>query len=301
MRKKILYKFLVAALILVSAPAVLATSDMYYTNNEGYSMTEKQYNNLLNLGFTEKQIERMDYETFQKNKDIEARIVARDIKYIKTTTIMRNGIKFHTSESLTEEEMLSEVQAAKEQPPYSTRGVPGTYYNGAAETDYKAIQMVIVNVDDYTMRYKLDTYWYIMPNNRSYDIMGIGIEANKVQINSGIDFREDWWTPSDTAGYTTANYPKIQNTGGVVLFPLPSGSLDSLEQYMYFTVDKKPGVGTVYDLTATGDYAHATVTVSNNAYNYMSVNYVTGIEIDTPYANSFDEMDEAVANFVGTW
>ena len=299
--KKILYTFLVAALILVSAPAVLATSDVYYTNNEGYSMTEKQYNNLLNQGFTEKQIERMDYETFQENKDIEARIVAIDKKYVKTTTIMRNGIEVHTSEFLTEENMMQEVQAAKEQPPYSPRFVPGTYYNGSAYTDYKAIQTVIANLNDDTMRYKLDSYWYIIPNNRSYDIMGIGIEAPKVQINSGIYFREDWWTTGDEAGYTTAHYPKTENTGGSVLFPLPSGSLETLEQFMYFTVDKKPGVNTVTDLTATGDYAHATVTVSNNAYNYMSVNVAGGIVIDSPYANSFDEMYEAVANFVGTW
>jgi hypothetical protein len=299
--KKILYTFLVAALILVSAPKVHATSDIYYTNNEGLSMTEKQYNNLLNQGFTEKQIERMDYTTFENNKDIEAQIVAMDKKYVKTTTIMRNGIEFHTSEILTEDEMLEEVQAAKEQPPYSPRFVPGTYYNGNAYNDYKAIQTVIVNLDDYTMRYKLDTYWYIMPSTRSYDIMGIGIEASKVQINSGISFREDWWTTSNTTGYTTANYPKFENTGGSVLFPLPSGSLDSLEQYMYFTVDKKPGVSTVTTLTATGDYAHATASVTNDAYNYMSVNYINGIEIDNPYANSFDEMNEAVANFAGTW
>jgi len=243
----------------------------------------------------------MDYETFQKNKDIEARIVARDKKYVKTTTIMRNGIKFHTSEYLTEEEMLEEVQAAKEQPPYSTRGVPGTYYNGGQETDYKAIQMIIMNINDDVMRYKLDTYWYIMPSNRSYDIMGIGIEANKVQINSGIDFREDWWTTSNTTDHTTGMYEKIESTGGVILFPLPSGSLDSLEQYMYFNVIKKSGVGTIYSLTATGDYAHATATVSNNVYNYMSVNVAGGIVIDNPYANSFDEMSAAMANFIGTW
>ena len=299
--KKILYTFLVAALILVSAPTVFATSDMYYTNNENLSMTEKQYNNLLNLGFTEKQIERMDYETFEKNKDIEARIVATDKKYVKTTTIMRNGIKSYTSEYLTEEEMMDEVQAAKEQPPYSPRSVSGTYYNGAAETDYKVIISRIINLNDYTMRYKLDAYWYTIPSTRSYDIMGIGIEANKVQINSGIDFREDWWTTSNTTGYTLANSPKILSTGGAVLFPLPSGSLDSLEQYMYFNVDKKAGVNTVNYLKATGDYAHATVTVSNNAYNYMTVNVAGGIVIDNPYANSFDEMDEAVATFVGTW
>lgn len=298
--KKILYTFLFAALILVSASNVFATSDVYYTNNEGLTMTEQQYNNLLNQGFMERQIARMDYETFEKNKDIEAEIVAIDKKYVKTTTIMRNGKESYTSEYLTEEEMMEEVQAAKEQPQYP-RYVPGTYYNGSSYTSYKVIQTVIANIDDYTMRYKLDTYWYTIPSQRSYDIMGIGIEASKVQINSGIDFRQDWWTTSDTSGYSTGRYDKTTSTGGIVLFPLPSGSLETLEQSMYFYVDKKPGVNTVTSLAATGDYAHATASVSNNVYNYMSVNVAGGIEIDNPYANSYDEMNEAIAYFNGTW
>ena len=134
-------------------------------------MTEIQYNNLLGQGFTEKQIERMDFETFEKNKDIGARIVAIDKKYVKTTTTMRNGIQIHTSQILTEEEIMEEVQAAKEQPPIQPRYVPGSYNNGSSYNTYKALQTVISNLDDDTMRYKLDTYWFTMPSTRSYDIM----------------------------------------------------------------------------------------------------------------------------------
>lgn len=299
--KKILYTFLVAAMVLVSAPAVFATSDVYYTNNEGLSMSEKQYNNLRNQGFTEKQIERMDYETFMSNKDIEAKIVAEKKNYVKTTTIMRNGIQIHTSEILTEEEMMEELQAAKGQPPYSLQSVSGSYYNGSAYTDYKVIYTIISNIDDDTMLYKLDTYWLQIPSTRSYDIMGIGIEAAKVQVNSSVIFREDWRYSSGVADHTTYCYPKTQSTGGSVMFELPSGSLQSLESYMYFTVDKIQGVNTVNSLTATGDYAHATVNVTDNAYNYFSVNYVTGLVVSSPYANSYDEMDEATASFDGTW
>ena len=88
--KKILYTFLFAALILVSAPNVFATSDAYYINNEGLSMTEKQYNNLLNQGFTEKQIARMDSQTFMDNKDIEAEIVASKKNFVKYIKSIRN-------------------------------------------------------------------------------------------------------------------------------------------------------------------------------------------------------------------
>lgn len=298
--KKILYTFLVAALILVSAPEVLATSDIYYTNNEGLSMTEEQYNNLLNQAFSEKQVESMDLQTFTDNKDIQAQIVAQVKKYVKTTTSVRNGIEFHTSEFLTEDEIMQEVEATKNNPPYPSRDATGTYYNGIAYTSYKVVQTYIVNLDDDTMRYKVDIHWLQIPTTRSYDIMGIGIESNKVQINSGLNFRETWWA-SNSEHYATSCYPKYENTGGTVMFLLPSGSLQSLEAYLYFTVDKKAGVNTVTTLSAAGDYAHATTSVSDDAYNYFSTNIVTGIEIDNPYANSYDEMSEAVASFVGTW
>ena len=179
--------------------------------------------------------------------------------------------------------------------------ISGSYYNGLSYNDYRVIQTRIANLDDETMRYKLDADWLQIPSQRSYDIMGIGIEASKVQINTGIAFRQDWWTTSNTTGYGLACYPGTRNTGGFVMFPLPSGSLQSLESYMYFTVDKKPGVSTVTSLNAAGDYAHATTSVTNNVYNYISINVATGLFVNSPYANSYDEMPEAVAQFVGTW
>jgi hypothetical protein len=282
-------------------PTVYASTEVYYTNNEGLDMTEQQYNNLLNQGFTEKQIERMDYQTFTDNKDIEASIVAQTKYYYKTTTTMRNGIQFHTSQLLTKEEMEAELQAKKEQNPYSPRDVYGTYYNGASYDDYKVLLVTITNLDDDTMRYKLDTYWQQMPYTRSHDIMGIGVEASKVQINSIIAFRQDWRTGSDVSEYSMGCYPKTESTGGSVLFQLPSGSLSLLESYMYFTVDKIPGVNTVTSLTATGDYAHATATVSNDALNYYTVNHIGGIVLYSPYANSYDTIPNAYAYFDGTW
>jgi len=227
--KKILYMFLFAALILIT-PTAYASNEVYYINNEGLEMTEIQYNNLLNQGFTEKQIERMDYATFIKNKDIEATIVAQKKQYVKTTTTMRNGIQYNTSQILTEEEMNQEIAAEKEQNPFSPRGASGSYYNGAASNNYKIIFATIAYLtDNDTMRYKLDTYWQTMPSNRSNDIIGIGIESSKVQIATSIDFRQDWRTSSDVAGYGISCIPKTQFTGGSAMFTLTSGSLSLLE------------------------------------------------------------------------
>ena len=300
--KKILYTFLFAALILF-APAVYASNEVYYTNNEGLNMTEKQYNNLLGQGFTENQIRMMNYETFNANKDIEATIVAQKKQYYKTTTTMRNGIQYHTSQIITEDEMNEELSAERERNPYSLRGATGTFYNGASYNSYKVLLSTIAYLEDEDlMRYKLDTYWQTMPTTRSHDIIGIGIEAAKVYIYSSVYFYQYWRETNNEDGISYGCYPKSQNTGGSAMFELPSGSLNTLESSVYFNVGKLPNVGTISSLVATGDYAHATVTVDgDSAHNYYTVNYVNGIEVDEPYANSYDTITKAFAYFSGTW
>ena len=91
--RKILYIVGLATMILINATAVSASNDIYYTSQKNIEMTEQEYNNLLNLGFTEDQINWMDRETFLDNKDIEATPVAHEKLIVKTTTVIRNGIK----------------------------------------------------------------------------------------------------------------------------------------------------------------------------------------------------------------
>ena len=296
--KKLLYTFLFTAFVLLNTTAVNASSEVYYTNREGIQMTQAEYNNLLSVGFTERQINRMDYDTFIENKDIEGTLLSEVGTYVKTTTVMRNGIQYHSSEILTEEEMLEEVARNKEQP---TRYASGSYYDGLAYDTYKYVVTRIANISDEYMRYKVDTDWLQIPSIRSYDIMGIGMEASKVQLATTIFFRQDWQTSSGTFGYGTGCYPKEQTTGASVMFKLPTGSLQQLESYAYYNVSKRSGVGTITSLTASGDYAHATTNVTDAAYNYFSINYVTGLVISSPYHNSYDDMSISQAMFLGTW
>jgi len=296
--KKLLYTFLFIALVLFNATEVFASSEVYYTNREGIQMTQAEYNNLLSVGFTERQIERMDYDTFINNKDIEGTLLSEVKSYVKTTTVMRNGIQYSSSEILTEDEMLEEVARKKEQP---TRYASGNYYDGLAYDTYKLVTTRIANIDDDTMRYKIDADWLVMPDVRSYDIMGIGIEANKVQRDSSIYFRQDWLTASGTFGHGDGCYPKEQTTGSSVMFKLPSGSLQTLESYAYFHVSKRSGVGVVTSLYASGDYAHATSNVTDAVYNYFSINYGSGLVISSPYHNSYDAMALSQATFLGSW
>lgn len=295
---KYLYKFMIATLILISTTVVRATNEVYYTNKHNIEMTEQEYNNLLGLGFTEKQISRMDYELFMDNKDIEATVVSEDTKYVKMTTTWRNGIKYYTSAVLTEEEIMEELR--HEQPTGPSRA-SGNYYNAVSYSNYIVLTSRIANIDDTYMRYKVDMYWLQMPSVRSFDIIGIGIEPSKVEIGTNPVFRQNYTDSGGNELYSTTYYPKEGSTGGAAMFELPSGSLTDLDALYYFQVKKINPNATIDGLVATGDYAHANTSVTDNVYYHYSINYGSGIFIDGTYYNYYDTVPEAFATFLGSW
>jgi len=299
--KKYLYKLILASLIIISTTVVRAANEVYYTNLENIDMTREEYNNLLSIGFTEKQVERMDYETFIKNKDLHGTLVGENTQYYKTTTFMRNGIKYSTSQIMEKDDLLRDMEAEESQQHTDLLRVSGNFYNGISYTTYKQITTRITSVSEDYMRYQVESYWFNMPSTKSYDIMGIGIEPSKVEIGSTLDFRQDYIKTNDEMGYSIACYQKTSSTGGAVMFKLPNYSIRYLEAYMYFYVQKINQSDTIYSLVAAGDYAHATSDVSSDARNHYSINHGTGIFIDSTYYSSYDDIPTADASFLGTW
>jgi hypothetical protein len=61
------------------------SENIYYTNSNGISMTEREYNNLLKVGFKDFEILNMNLETFNANKDYDdAFVEAEARRYYKT-------------------------------------------------------------------------------------------------------------------------------------------------------------------------------------------------------------------------
>lgn len=68
-------------------------NEMYFNSNN-VAMTEKQIGNLRNLGFTDNQIELMDQEEFDNNKDLNGEVLTETVKYYKTITIENPRVSF---------------------------------------------------------------------------------------------------------------------------------------------------------------------------------------------------------------
>jgi hypothetical protein len=301
--KKYLYSIVFATLILMSTTVVKASNEVYYTNRENIEMTENEYNNLLGLGFTEKQIYRMDQGTFLENKDIEGTVLSEEGKYIKRTTFMRNGVKTYQIEEITKEEAENEKRLQSQNPPF--RGGPaGNYYDGVSETTILFIKAKIIGLTSTYMRLMTLMEWYTMPsvNERYNDIIAIGFESSKVQRISTIVFREDWEDGYGEFGYNTVCAPKTETNGGSAIFTLPDGSLEQLEAYIYFNIAKQDNVGTITELYTSGDYAHAlNLVYPSDLLSHYYVTSAYGITIDATYDNDYIIYPPAYASYIGSW
>jgi hypothetical protein len=247
---------------------VLASSDLY-VNYYGIEMTENEYNNLYNLGFTEHEIYYMDERTFIDNKDEdEAELLATNTKYYKTV-VPYYGVSYTTE--VTYEEFLNH-NFGNDLLDYSA-----TYYQEFYSTiSYK-------NATKY--RYKINTNWLNLPSNYSFDVMGIGF-LDDVYISSNLYFRQIWTNPDSTEGQSTGVYDsKSTAIGGSVTFQLPNNAI-GMTSTLYYDVSKETN-DTITSLSMCGDYAHSIVTVTGSqASNYVMSYY--GIGFDASVGPYFD-------------
>lgn len=251
-----------------------------YENYFGLKMTNEQYNNLLNLGFSENEIYYMNEETFNENKDIKGTVVAQNNKYYKTIYTNLNGDTY--SMEITKNE-------------YDNQSLMDT--RATVSTEYKNMVTTITRLTD-EFRYKVTLNWNKIPSTKSYDVIGIGIN-NNVKINSLLHFS---YTYSNSNGeYTTStlNYGKKSiSTGGSIVYKVPT-NIYSLSTVLYYEVAKNTS-NTITRLDMCGDYSHATSNVSTTTANNHNIT-IDGILLGTSSISYYDAIPCADATWLGTW
>lgn len=286
---KFIYSCFALVLLGITTPNVYASA--YYTNYNNIEMTENEYNNLVELGFTENEIYLMGSEEFEANKDIEGTMVSSVGQYYKTTTITQNGITTSSSEIISEEQYELEKNA-------NPQG--RSIYDGAVETDYKYMHMNMTILDDNEMRLKVTLNWLQIPSTRSNDIIGIGFEQSLVELNSSIFFQQNY-TNSSGSHSSVTSIPQEFSTGVSSVFDLPNGTISALSSYMYIDVIKVDESYAITNMDAGGDYAHATSSISETNAKKHSVNHGTGIVLQSSIASYYDAINVATATYLGAW
>ena len=219
-------------------------------------------------------------------------------KYLKTVThysnniLFSNGIQPAADYSVTYEVSEEEYNNAGDEA-IITRDV-----YGVSETTYKRMTVSIAPNGSY-YRYKNVLVWKTTPSVRSYDIIGIGFYSN-LKLHSSFNFLQEYCYSGGSCTSTTTNYPQIFTAGAGTTFALPTGTINSLKETIWFDLEKKT-TATLISQDAYGDYSHATSTISlNNAKKYTVVGSA-GIVLDSSISSYYDSIGIAHAYWSGTW
>jgi len=238
-----------------------------YINYNNIAITAEEYETLLNLGYTAKEIYYLSQEEYAANKDADAKLVAQNVKYFKT---VYRDYGIGQSYEITADEMNSRHD-------YFDRGYLWTEYRTEVTT-------ISQNGDYY--RYHISTLWNDIPDTKSHDIMGIGFNDD-IYVASVIWFNFTYTTSDAVDHYSTVFYGKVKNAnGGSVVYKVPNEFI-GLTANLYYDVANNSSDPISY-LTMCGDYAHAltNVTIAQARDYYMSSG---GIDLGSGSVNYYDE------------
>lgn len=279
--KYLLMGIVVVSVFMINIGKAMASHDGY-VNYFGVEMTDDEYSTLVNLGFTNDEIYYMTERTFEENKDLDAALLTTTYKYFQITQPMY-GIENVTE--ITEQQFLQQTTN------------PGNELLGEVNTYYiQEISTITQNGSKY--RYKNSVNWYHLPDNRSYDVIAIGMD-DRVYIDSNVYFNYGYINGNGNYTTSTLYYDKKSTTyGGSAVYKIPA-ILSSLSSTIYFDVSKNI-TGTLTNLEFCGDYAHSLVpiTASQAANHYINVG---GITHDPSVYNYFNQIPCATASVNVTW
>lgn len=258
--------------------AINSDQKYYFKNSNNIEISKSQYLNLINLGFTDKQIDAMDIDEFNNNKNLNGIIVAKNTKYYKTIIKYYNLPHLKTLNSINYTSNTVEISEDEYNNSEINTISPAGLTNGYTETSYKKMTTTIIKNGAY-YRYKNDLVWKKMPSTRSYDIQGIGIDYFVSGIPSSRYFKRiaDINDKANSRCYydtSTSGIWKQGPSGYVITFLLPSDNVQkqvtALSSYMYFDVQKLTG-DTLTTLNAYGDYKHAQRYVDSSVSGGVSI------------------------------
>lgn len=217
-------------------------------------------------------------------------VLSEDIKYFKTITHNVGCDLYSFNDSLSESYEIAKEEY-EQQSSVSERST-------TIETTYKKMTTSILSVNSY-YRYKVKLEWKNIPKVRSYDTIAIGFGASVKNLGSPI-FNEKYCVTNGNC-YNVSGYVHsyIGRNGIGITFSVPTGKLDSLEQTMYFDVQKNTS-STIITQYAYGDYAHATKSVSLSKASDYTVT-TGGINHSSDSITYYDEISTARATWSGSW
>lgn len=275
------------------------------TNSYGIKITEEEYENLKELGFTDLAIDQMNKEVFKANKDLVVDKKSESTKYyeivettpdenqISTFSITSENEPTYTSTELSKEEYFRRVEQEK-------NGIKILLSTDTTTTSYRRLTTSIQLIGT-TTRLHSKFIWDIIPATRSYDVLSTAIDST-FSPKAGSEYGQQLWgyTYTTSGGFYGGNatYPAGSSTytrdgaGYGVKMDLKNDTsntrITQLEGYMYYNIARSSSVVPYY-INAYGNYSHLKTT-DDTSFSYGLDFGGPGISWSGISASSFDSI-----------
>ncbi|UTR04684.1 hypothetical protein MM326_11080 [Alkalihalobacillus sp. LMS6] len=267
-----------------------------FENNEGVLISEEEFDNLKEIGFSELQIQNMSQELFDDNRDKELVSETSSTKYIEMTydTVgdsLATRQDFHNSPS--QKELTADEY-------YERLNAPESFNTDTTSTAYRTLTTSIQTFTDDT-RLRSEFEWDQMPVTRSMDVLSTSIDSTFSPV-SGSGYGQQLYTGynnntgellTQNQEYNSSNSNWIHQSQGYALkmnlFNDPGGA-NALEVsgYQYYEITTNSDV-TPTLVNAYGNYAHADVEVNLNYSVDLSFGG-PGLSFSLEESSNFSEM-----------
>ncbi|WP_342513947.1 hypothetical protein MKY34_03975 [Sporosarcina sp. FSL K6-1522] len=259
---------------------------------EGFAVPIEDRERLLNLGFSNEELDIMDEEIYNLNKEIVGEIVASDTKYFKIIEVLEDDVS--TLNGNTDNAQLSELQQVIEldKETYfkeieydrldNSLITPFGYIPGKTTTSYRTLNTFISKIQE-GKKYRIhtSTQWHKMPAHRKIDVIGTSINsAFWAPVPKSQQGQQAWTTgnscppitSSRTQSYNSSSSSWKHGPSGYTLsIDLPnnvikntvcgSSTVKSLLSFAYFDVTR---LANTKQLDAYGKYLHQETSVQIN-------------------------------------
>ena len=287
MKKKIM---LIFTMLIFIPGVVFADGNAYYENYYGVKMSREEYNNLVELGFSESEIKYTSEDDFKYNNNFTGELVSDNTNYYV------NIVRYDATGRVISD---NDIRISKEDYIKNSGIEPLGFMDGLIQTEYKELRTTISKVDS-KFRYKVNLKWTKFPSTRSYDIIGIGIDA-EVITSGDAHFSQTYCVLQICTTDTKTNDMTYNLTGAGASFALPTGTVTKLESTLYFNVAKLNSSSTITSQSAYGDYAHATKKISSDYARMYMVAPGVGVSLYEESIDYYDRISPSIAGWTGTW
>jgi len=265
-------KYLVCGLLLSILPFlnVSAMEEIFYTNQNGVSMSKSEYEHLLST-FTKEEIADLSEEKFIFEMEHKYKTIKADTLYIQNTIKYdeKGEIETNIETVLTEDEFENGGVAIP---------VPNSYCGPTIapeicwETSHKKIIILYqMGSTDNDNRVIVSNEWKTIPSHRSVDVLGMRVYPYAFQYRRVQDAMQTYVANgvSETEYIESSENFKVEPGGTMVAIPLPTKKITSLSEklivYGFLNLD---AFGANQGIN--GSYQHATGTLDVSAATNMT-------------------------------